>query len=217
MREACSSESQTEKYYREMKGAIWADDSSPGNSCTQTTRVCASFPCTRPVIDTFLSCHARSSAGGFPLLFLFVLTESQNNPTLVCRFLKTCEDLGPQDAVLLEHMRYVGQLVLDRTRDHEQGIGQREALHAVAPELWGRRSDRGDGATHVFHSRTNAGGRDESRTEGRASGSAEESSLQASFLFHRPPFNSIDHLHLHCLAEPGRRRLLDFAKYEKLG
>lgn len=36
---------------------------------------------------------------------------------------------------------------------------------------------------------------------------------QFSFVFHRPPFNSIDHLHLHCIAQTPGRTLIDMVKY----
>jgi hypothetical protein len=109
------------------------------------------------------------------------------------RFIRTVDDTGPGDVELLEHLRRVGQQVLDRRVAQQQQPQQQQQEKQHLGESTTKKNEATGLA--VAHSVTVA------------------TPVPAVFLFHRPPFNSIDHLHLHCLGGGRRRRPLDWAKY----
>ena len=119
------------------------------------------------------------------------------------RFIKTVDDLelsasssssaaaaaSSDDMDLLTHMVDVGATVLQAMRDG-QGDEEEGGRGAAPP------------CTITATTMTNSGA-----SAGRLP------SLPYHGLFHRPPFNSIDHLHLHVFGSSRRGRLVDYLKY----
>jgi hypothetical protein len=95
----------------------------------------------------------------------------------------------------LQHMRSVGQLVLD-------GLAVDPHARSNAAAVTG----------------PGAAGFTEAADTSQLSAaqlSAPKVACEASFVFHRPPYNSIDHLHLHCIGvHPRRRKAIDYIKVQ---
>jgi hypothetical protein len=122
-------------------------------------------------------------------------TASQGSPITPAplQIIRTVNDLEFDDVEFLRHMRHVGATVLKQRL-------QTEYMSSSSPSSSSSSAPRIDIESPAT-------------TEARATSEEAKSQAAASFLFHRPPFNSIDHLHLHCIAEGPRLRAKDWIKY----
>jgi len=120
--------------------------------------------------------------------------------------LRTCADLREADRPLLMRMASAGQAALDRR------VAAADAAAARGGGGGGGGAEGGAGgkvragtAQQAAAVAASAVVQDVEASAVRTAGSP-TGSVPAVFLFHRPPFNSIDHLHLHCIAEATPRR-----------
>lgn len=123
--------------------------------------------------------------------------------------MKNLSEVGPEDAQLLEHMRAVGERVLALSLLQPPGRGPVAAdgsLAEVDEALASREhglaralacSDTPAAMAASLAPEPPAGIPDPGRSGKAGAGLAEP-----LFAFHAPPYNSIDHLHLHCLSPP---------------
>eukprot|EP00613_Pedinella_sp_CCMP2098_P000695 CAMPEP_0171633600 /NCGR_PEP_ID=MMETSP0990-20121206/25327_1 /TAXON_ID=483369 /ORGANISM="non described non described, Strain CCMP2098" /LENGTH=241 /DNA_ID=CAMNT_0012204403 /DNA_START=148 /DNA_END=873 /DNA_ORIENTATION=- len=116
--------------------------------------------------------------------------------------IKTVADLESSHTELLLHMRHVGTTVLHQRLS---SLPNRRG-HVAGMNMNSRAVDVEVPTTIPAIDTTLPGTTDNNKIP--------DSLKRDIFLsFHQPPFNSIDHLHLHCIAEGPRRNVIDYLKY----
>ncbi|KAA0155228.1 hypothetical protein FNF29_01979 [Cafeteria roenbergensis] len=123
------------------------------------------------------------------------------------RHVRNLGDVGPDDAALVSHLKHVGSAVLDRMSLSAAAAGPVAADDSLVPvpaELATRERELAkehtcDDCTAAQSSTLLSPPADAVPVSAAAPDDERDDRV---FAFHAPPYNSVDHLHLHCMAPP---------------
>lgn len=121
--------------------------------------------------------------------------------------MRNLDDVEPDDAALVSHLKHVGSAVLDRMSLSLAAAGPVAADGSLVPvpaALSLRERELAKAHTcgdcmAAQRSALSSSPTDPSPADGAA---PDDERADRVFAFHAPPYNSVDHLHLHCMAPP---------------